>query len=270
MNILVCFKVVPDLDQMTDNDYIIDKKMQINTSFVKRMLNCFDESSLEFGLRLSDEAEGLNLHLVKSALTVADEQAELYLKTLSALKYDHVIRSDVSKDTDIRFCPDMIGNTIAEYIKEYPQDLILMGRQAPEGNNFATPQFVSKALNIPLISNVIDIHLLREGVILAEREFDSGHYEQEIKLPVICTIGNAIISKLRVPSLKDRMTYGKRELEHIALKTKRHRYMAEVNGLEFVDHKRAGIVLKETGSLAAKYLYEKCMVNLPDENGGQG
>ena len=53
----------------------------------------FDESGAwKFGLRLSDEAEGLNLHLEKTAFTVAGEQAELYLKTLNSLKYDETVR----------------------------------------------------------------------------------------------------------------------------------------------------------------------------------
>lgn len=66
MNLLVCFKVIADLDQMTSKDYMIDGQMNIDVSFVKTMINCFDESGLEFGLRLSDEAEGLNLHIKKA------------------------------------------------------------------------------------------------------------------------------------------------------------------------------------------------------------
>lgn len=92
MKLLVCFKIIPDLDQMSAKDYEADVRMQVNTSYVRTMWNCFDESGLEFGLRLSDEAEGLNLHLEKTAFTVAGEQAELYLKTLNSLKYDETVR----------------------------------------------------------------------------------------------------------------------------------------------------------------------------------
>ena len=162
MKLLVCFKIIPDLDQMSAKDYEADVRMQVNTSYVRTMWNCFDESGLEFGLRLSDEAEGLNLHLEKTALTVAGEQAELYLKTLNSLKYDETVRID-DKGLDIRFVPEAIAQEIALYVKEHPQDYIIMGRQAAPGNNGLTPYFTASALGMRLVPDVVDIHLLEGG-----------------------------------------------------------------------------------------------------------
>lgn len=254
MNLLACFKVIPDLDQMTWHEDSIDDEMCIDTSFVKKMLNCFDESSLEFGLRLSDEAEGLNLHLTKSAVTVADTQAELYMQTLSALKYDHVIGID--SGGDIRFCPDIVGSNLVKYLETHPQDVVLMGRQAPEGNNFAVPQFVAEKLGLPLVANVVDIHLTKDGNLNVKQELDGNLYEQEVQPPVVCTIGNAVISKLRVPTLKDRMTYGKKAPIHIAMKEKRELYTAEIQSLTFTERSRSAVRREEGGSEAADYLYE--------------
>ncbi len=39
MNILVCFTNVPDLEMIDDEDWVIDKNLQIDTSFLKPTLS---------------------------------------------------------------------------------------------------------------------------------------------------------------------------------------------------------------------------------------
>ena len=238
MKLLVCYKVIPDLDQVLWDEDVLTSEMEVDTSYVKNTINCFDESSLEFGLRLSDEAEGLNLHIEKSALTVADQKAELVMQTLNALCYDHVIRFD--PEHDVRFTAHAVGQQIVNYVKENPQDLVLLGRQSPQGNNFATGQYVAEKLNMPLIANVVDIHVTADETFVVQQEIDGAVYEQEVKGPVVCTIGNAIISKLRVPTLKNRMKYGKRPFDMPEFSDEEHIYHAFPEKLVYVDRHRAG------------------------------
>lgn len=253
MKILVCFKVIPDLDQMLQQDYVADERMRVDTSYVRTIWNCFDESGLEFGLRLSDMAEGLNLHLEKTALTVAGEQAELYLKTLNALKYDRTVRID-NKAQDIRFIPERIAQEIAAYVKEYPMDYIIMGQQAAPGNNGLTPCFTAASLGIPLISNVVDMHLLEDGRLWVTTEIDGSLYGQAVEAPAVLSIGNAVISKLRVPTLKDRMQYGKREVKAAEAKV-----LGKYEGLNpvaliYINRERKSEKVKTTGAQAAEEL----------------
>lgn len=210
MKILVCFKIIPDLDQMAGKDYITDGQMQVDTSFVRSMWNCFDESGLEFGLRLSDEAEGLNLHLEKTAFTVAGEQAELYLKTLSALRYEQTVRVN-DTGQDLRFAPEQVAEIVAQYGREHPQDFILMGCQSSPGNQGLTPFYTAHKLSMPIVSGVIDMHITAAEELEVVTEEAGTLYTQRVKAPALLSIGNAVISKLRVPTLKDRMKYGKQE-----------------------------------------------------------
>ncbi len=253
MKLLVCFKVIPDLDQMAAEDYTADERMQVDTSFVRIMWNCFDESGLEFGLRLSDEAEGLNLHLEKTALTVAGEQAELYLKTLNALKYDRTVLID-NEGRDIRFMPEGIAQEIAAYAKENPQDYIIMGLQAAPGNNGLTPYYTAAALGIPLISNVVDLHLLKDGRLRAVTEAGGSLYEQTARPPAVLVIGNAVINKLRVPTLKDRMQYGKKNVDITGAEIVKA-YSGEIpSGMAYINRERKGERMKATGQKAAEEL----------------
>ncbi len=256
MKITACFKVAADLDQMQPSDYIIDENLGIDTSFVRIMLNCFDESGLEFGLRVSDVmSEALSLSIEKSALTVGNAQADLYLNTLLALRYDRAIRIDPG-EVDIRFAPEITADAIAAYLGRDPQDLIIMGRQAPLGNHAAVPQLVAARLGMPLVANVLDIEPLSDERIAVMTELDGAIIRQEIRLPAVVTIGNAEISKLRVPTLRDRMRAGKAapicvpmsELSCRAPETK-------LEKLSYRDTARGGKILEETGEKAAEELF---------------
>lgn len=255
MKILVCFKIIPDLDQLSSSDFIVRNATQIDTSFVKTMINCFDESGLEFGLRLSENAESLNIVIEKSALTVGNNQAEVYLKTLNALQYDNTVW--VKNNDDVRFKPEIVSDAISNFIKENPQDIIIMGRQSPEGSNFSTPQFVAEQLKIPLVTNVIDITLLGKNQICVKIEVDGDIYEQVIQTPIVVTIGNAIISKLRVPTLKDRLKSNKKEICQLSLPLFDNKLFGEIVSMKFVDRKREGLVIEEEADKAIEILFEK-------------
>jgi len=103
MNILVCFTTVPEVEMLTDEDWVIDKNLQIDTSFLKPALNSYDESALEIALTLSDSSESLKVPLELTALTINGTGAAAILKTLNALRFKRVVRID-SPD-DLRFRP---------------------------------------------------------------------------------------------------------------------------------------------------------------------
>ena len=83
MNILACFKTVPEVEMLTDEDWVIDKKLQIDTSFLKPTLNSYDESALEIALTLSDTSESVQVPVELTALTIAGSGADTILKTLN-------------------------------------------------------------------------------------------------------------------------------------------------------------------------------------------
>ncbi|MFR1053026.1 MAG: hypothetical protein ACLSFB_00470 [[Clostridium] scindens] len=50
MKILGCFKIVPDLDFIAQEDWMADGQFQVDTSYAKLLWNCFDEGALEMML----------------------------------------------------------------------------------------------------------------------------------------------------------------------------------------------------------------------------
>lgn len=255
MNLLVCFKIIPDLDQMTPGDFSPGVELNIDTSFVKTMINCFDESGLEFGLRLADQGEKWNVPCTKTAFTMGGDQADLTLKTLLALRYDHALRMELPSG-DLRFSPQVVASAIANYAKEGKNDLILLGRQAPPGNSGLTPALVSAEMGVPLVANVVDLQLISADLLELTTEEDGCLYTSQFSLPLaeplVVSVGNAVISKLRVPTLRDRMQYGKRDPE-VRSALENTSTSVTLEGLSLIKRSRNGEVLEgDAESLVAQ------------------
>jgi len=213
MDILVCFKVVPDLDMLSGSDWAINSHLRVNTSYVKTMINPYDESALELTLKLNDDAKKSNIDLNLTALTISKDSPDRVLKNLYALKYNHV--AQIQCDIDIRFNATMVSKIIYQYIRNIGNhQVIILGSQSNEGDNAKTSLLVAERLGIPAITSVINIKLSQqEGCLDVTSIIDDLVIEQVIMPPVVLTIGNAPNSYIRVPTLKDKMQCLKKEIE---------------------------------------------------------
>lgn len=257
MNILVCFKAVPDLEMLTAGDWIVNQNLQIDVSFVKRILNCFDESALEIALRLSDSSASLNVPLTLDTLTIDGPAATPILKYLNALRFNRVVRIDHQEDT--RFNSAAIASILTQYILNYtPQDVLLMGRQSGIGENAKTPLLTAEMLGWPCITQVISIEPVDKHHLTVTCQMDDGRLQQTIQPPCVLSVGDAPSTYLRVPTIKDRMRYGKRSIEVLSMEgfeplVETH----ELMDLQIINYERPGILIEgATPEEKAKKLYE--------------
>lgn len=256
MRILVCFKIYSDLSKIKLEDLEISEEMGVDTHFLPNTINCFDESSLEFAIRLSEKDPSIE----KSAITIAKNEANVTLNSLLALGYDNVIRIN-SCEENIRFNPEIVAQNIVNYINKNPNDVILIGKESPLSNNAATAQLVSKMLNCPLVSSVIDIKLRDEKSIIVQIENNNSIYEQQIKTPCVLSMGNAVISKLRMPTLKERMNNKNRHVQDVEFCYSKN----DIFDLPYCIYKpkrnRQGNVYKLNGDEKLKEIIEKELSN---------
>ena len=257
MNILVCFKAVPEVELLTDEDWVIDKTLQIDTSFLKPTLNSYDESALEITLTLADASESVKVPLELTALTIAGRGANTILKTLNALQFRRVVRID-SHD-DLRFRPMAIASILTQYVlKHAPQDVLLLGRQTSIGENARTHLLVAEMLGWPCITQAIRIELVDMNHLMVTSQMDDGQLRQRIQTPCVLSIGDAPNTYMRVPTLKDRLRYGKRPIETLSIQDFQISDETEtLVDLEVIHHKRAGILIEgKSPEEKARKLYE--------------
>jgi electron transfer flavoprotein beta subunit len=257
MNILVCFIAAPELEKLIDEDWVIENNLQIDTSFLKPTLSSYDESALEIALKLSDASEGLKVSIDLKALTIDGPPVTAILKTLNALRFKQVVRID-SHD-DFRFRPNAIASILSQYVfKHAPQDVLFLGRQSSVGENAKTHLLVAEMLGWPCITQVTGIELVDENHLLVTSQVDDGQIRQQIQTPCVLSIGDAPNTFMRVPTLKDRMLYGKRPIE--ILSTTDFQLPDETEALidlKLISHERQGIFIEgETPKQKATELYD--------------
>lgn len=200
MNLFVCFKVSSDLSTLKSDDLEYIDKIGVDTHYLPNSINCFDESSLEYAIRISEKYSFIH----KTAFTLSKVAAIPTLQSLISLGYDQAVMVESNEDETL-YNPELVSYNIVKYINKYPQDIILVGREAPLGNNAATGQLIAEQLKYPLFASVIDILDISENELTIQIENNGLLYEQKIIPPCVLSLGNAVISKLRMPTLKQRM-----------------------------------------------------------------
>ncbi len=261
MKLLACFKVVPDMEAINSTDWEVTDSLSVDLSYVRLVWNCFDESSLEMLLKLSDLSEGFPALVNLWALTVGQKNADSYLKTLYALGYERAVR--VEEDRDLRFCPEWMAEVISAFVKkENTVDGIVMGSVSSDGNNGMTPYLTAEKLGWPCISQVIGMEPVDDTHVKVVSQQDHGNVTQVVKLPCVFAVGNAPCSYLRVPTLKDRMKKGKKSIEYLdisqlGLKKEISGEGFVLTGLEPVRQERDGVIIEgETAAEKARILYQ--------------
>ena len=262
MDILVCFKVVPDLDLLSGSGWVIDSHLRVETGFVKNILNPYDESALEIALKISDQAGETGISIRLSALTISDPKANLFLKTLNALKFDQTVR--IECNSDLRFSPELCAALISAYVKRSGNpDYLIMGRQSGVGDNAMTPLITAEILNWPCISEVLSIEPSDDRCLRITYQADDGLYRQVIEPPCILTVGNAPNTYLRIPTLKDIKTHGQNPVKVLnaedLIKDGRPELLSgncELQSLEEISREREGVIIAAgTASEKAHILY---------------
>jgi len=252
MRILVSFKVTPDFEALRDADWAAaadETAAGVETRYVRRVLNCFDESALEMALRLSAARAEQGVATALGALSVGGRETEPYLKTLLALGYERAAR--VEPEAALDFAPTVVASLIASYVQRVDHsDLLLLGCRSGPGDSGTIPFLVAETLGWPCLTQVIEIEPLPRERVRVACMVDDGLLRATVRLPCVLAVGNAVVSQLRVPTLTDRLA--RRDKPFAVLSdadlgvdstAELSRRSCVLTGLELIDRARHGVVI---------------------------
>jgi len=208
MRILVCFKIVRDLDTVLEADWKNVGNGSFEIDYTKKMLNCFDESALETALCVAETlGEGAEAH----ALTVTDQNVEQFLKNLYAIGYTNV--TQIKCGAELGFRPRTVASLIASFAKAKGGfDAIFMGYQSSVGDHSVTPFVTAELLGIPCVNMVTDVEAAGGGLTVSSI-VDSGIRKARVLGPAVFAFTNARHTYLRVATLREKMAAKSREIE---------------------------------------------------------
>jgi len=175
----------------------------VDLANVKMSMNPFCEIAVEEAVRLREK--GVATEVV--AVSIGVTQAQETLRTALAMGADRAIL--VHSDQDLE--PLTVAKVLQALIAEEKPDLVLMGKQAIDGDNNATGQMLSALLGWPQATFASKIEV-EGGKAKVTREVDGGLQTLEIDLPAIVT-ADLRLNEPRYASLPNIMKAKKKQLD---------------------------------------------------------
>jgi electron transfer flavoprotein alpha/beta subunit len=263
MELLVCFKIVRDLDSAILSDWENARDISFDIDYTKKIFGCYDESALELALCIADQAKKLKIPCNVTALTIDDEGLDSFITGLYAVQFSEVIR--ISCHADLRFNPRTVSKLISNYVSRTAGfDAIMLGHQAGVGDHGQTAALTAEQLHLPCINMVKDIQLTDDGFVITS-QLEEGIREATVTKPAVYAIGNSELhTYLRIPTLRDKLRASKcapkvLELDELGLADRSIAQLADTEVLSFASalpKKNCTWIDADTDEKKAHLLYE--------------
>lgn len=196
MKILVVLKRVADPDNANK---VKVTSAGVDTSGLEWKINPFDEYALEAGLRLTEDGKSNKVRLGEVVVvTFGPKEAETQLRSALATGADRALRVDANDDAlDGR----LVAGALQKIVAQEAPDLVLMGKQAVDGDTNQVGQRLAEVLDWPMATFAATI-AEEDGGVLVGREVDGGVLSLRLKFPALVTVDLRVVAPASVYSLK--------------------------------------------------------------------
>ncbi len=203
MKILVPLKRVADPDN-ANKVKIPAAGDKIETTGLEWKPNPFDEYALEAALRLTENGQTPKVRAGEVVVvTFGPKETEQTLRAALATGADRAIRIDT---TDDKLDGDLVARALAALIEKEKPDVVVMGKQAVDGDSNQVGQILAELLDWPMATFAATIKE-EAGALLVSREVDGGVATMRVTLPAIVTVDLRIVAPTSVYSLKTPATF---------------------------------------------------------------
>ena len=250
MKILVAVKRVVDYNvkvrPKSDNT-------DVDLANVKMSINPFCEIAVEEAVRLKEK--GVATEIV--AVSIGPQQSQEQLRTAMALGADRGILVSTEETME----PLSVAKCLNAIIDSESPDLILMGKQAIDGDNNQTGQMLAALSGIPQATFASEL-VLEEGSAKVTREVDGGLQTLSLTLPAIVT-SDLRLNEPRYASLPNIMKAKKKPLDTTTPEelgvdaTPRVKLL----GVELPAQREAGIIVEDVAQLVDKLKNEAKVIS---------
>ncbi len=175
----------------------------VDLANVKMSMNPFDEIAVEEAVRLKEK--GIATEIV--AVSIGPAQAKDTIITALTIGADRGILIQTDQDVE----PLAVAKLLKAVAEAEKPDLIIMGKQAIDGDNNATGQMLSTLLDWPQATFASKV-VIENGEAQVTREVDGGLQTLGVKLPAVITT-DLRLNEPRYASLPNIMKAKKKPLE---------------------------------------------------------
>ena len=174
----------------------------VDLANVKMSMNPFCEIAVEEAVRLKEKGVATEVVIV----SIGPAQAQETIRTALAMGGDRGIL--IQSDTDVE--PLAVAKLLAAVAREEAADVVVMGKQAIDGDNNAVGQMLSTLLDWPQATFASKLEI-GGGKAVVTREVDGGLQTIEVDLPAVIT-ADLRLNEPRYASLPNIMKAKKKEI----------------------------------------------------------
>ena len=199
-------KVLVPVKRVIDSNVKVRVKADqtgVDLANVKMAMNPFCEIAVEEAVRLKEKGTATEVVVV----SIGPAPAQETIRTALAIGADRGLL--VQTDTDVE--PLEVAKILAKVIGEEKPDLVLMGKQAIDGDNNAVGQMLAALLDWPqaTFASKVDV---AGSVVKVTREVDGGLQTLDLDLPAVIT-ADLRLNEPRYASLPNIMKAKKKPID---------------------------------------------------------
>ncbi len=150
----------------------------IDTTNVKFDVNPFDEIAIEEAVRQKEKDPSIEI----VAVTIGGSECTEQLQKALAMGADRAILVE----TDQAYDPSSLSKELEAVVRSESPDVILMGKQATDGDNNQVGQMLAARLGWPQATFACNVQF-SGGKATVSRETDTGEETLELPLPAVIT-----------------------------------------------------------------------------------
>ena len=175
----------------------------VDLANVKMSMNPFDEIAVEEAVRMKEK--GVATEVV--AVSIGVQQCQETIRTALAMGADRGIH--VATDADLE--PLAVAKVLKGVVEAEQPKLVIMGKQAIDGDNNATGQMLAALLDQPQATFASKLEVAGETAKVT-REIDGGLQTLEVSLPAVVTV-DLRLNEPRYASLPNIMKAKKKPID---------------------------------------------------------
>ncbi len=204
-NIIVCVKVIPDIEQIR-----ADANGLIDTKNIPLRIETLSENSVEEAVRLKEKYGGK-----VTALIFGTQESVPVMKKAYAMGVDDGLVITGYKGNN----PMFTAKVLSEKIKKMPHDIIILGNQSADSYTGLLPGNLAGLLGYNVIGNAVKIEVA-DRRIKVKKLLENKNVLVESDLPAVISVAQEI-NEPRLPPVMQIMAAGRKQIpvEAVSLNT---------------------------------------------------
>ena len=249
-------KVLVPIKRVVDYNVKVRPKADesgVDLNNVKMAINPFCEIAVEEAVRLKEGGTASEI----IAVTVGSSASQEQLRTALALGADRAILVE----TDVEVEPLAIAKLLKGVVEKESPDLVILGKQAIDGDNNQTGQMLAALMGYAQATNASEISISGDTANVT-REIDGGLQTIQVSLPAIVTT-DLRLNEPRYASLPNIMKAKKKELNILSLADMGFDISnrTELLSVELPAERAAGVIVESVDELMDKLKNEAKVIS---------